>query len=139
MLLSPPTFPIPNGQRTPPPTLPSSPSFHTPSFGSKAFLPEDGPPIPAPATSRRCLWPSLLIPLVLFLIAPYTRWIRDPAVMDLVVGSQGSEDGSLGIRKRHPSASVSFPTPSSTHLSLVCRVLITIKPTSPHHPVRLVR
>ncbi|KAF5335436.1 hypothetical protein D9758_017824 [Tetrapyrgos nigripes] len=90
MLLSPPTFPIPNGQRTPPPTLPSSPSFHTPSFGSKAFLPEDGPPIPAPATSRRCLWPSLLIPLVLFLIAPYARRIRDPAVMDLVVGSQDS-------------------------------------------------
>ncbi|KAF5343163.1 hypothetical protein D9758_017054 [Tetrapyrgos nigripes] len=121
MLLSPPNtapFPAPNGQRTPPPTLPSSPSFHTPSFASKAFLPEDGypfPPIPAPPTPRRRLWPPLLIPLVLFLIAGCTRWMRHPAVIDLVVGS---EDGSLlGIHKRHPSASISFPTPSSTSAS----------------------
>ncbi|KAF5365428.1 hypothetical protein D9758_010850 [Tetrapyrgos nigripes] len=118
------------------PTLPSSPSFHTPSFGSKASLPasaltvkEDGYPFPVSfdasstdATKRRRLWPSLLIPLVLILIAASTRWVRHPALLDLVVGDRRLEESSLlGLHKRHPSPgsgeeslSVSFPTPSSS-------------------------
>ncbi|THU95232.1 hypothetical protein K435DRAFT_897708 [Dendrothele bispora CBS 962.96] len=125
---------------TPPPTLPSSPSFHTPTF-SKAQL---ALPVPSPHSSRdepkrrlasRLKWASLLIPLSLIVLTLTTRWSSHPAIMDFfgvvqqVQDHQHPDSHSLfEIHKRHPSpqlvadvsvsvssnSSSSSPTPTPT-------------------------
>ncbi|KAF5343170.1 hypothetical protein D9758_017043 [Tetrapyrgos nigripes] len=121
MSLCPPTTPpfaSPNGQLhpcTPPtPTLPSSPSSHTPSFAPKAFLSEHGypfPPTPALPTLRHRLWPSLLMPLKLILIAASTTWVRRSVDLDLVVGNLERRGGDEVTQKSHSSP----PPPPHPH------------------------